>query len=210
MALNKDFYTSRYEKMNLAESLHVSKEDLNQSIGLLLEYIRDDTDSLDQTITIQGQKKETFNEREKEHMVDVKQLYQNAIRVGIISFIGLLAILFYMIKTQQKKSLSYLTKGLLQAGICLILLFVFFGIWIGIDFTGFWTWFHTVFFSNNLWLLDPATDFMINMLPETIFYQLVLSCVLMVCILLVPCIVFSVYYQRKKAPIGFEYEDHTC
>ena len=56
--------------------------------------------------------------------------------------------------------------------------------------------------------LPLKADFMINMLPETIFYQLVLSCVLMVCVLIIPCIVFSIYYQRKRAPIGFEYEDH--
>ncbi len=208
MALNEDFYIQRYEKMNLAKSLHVSQDDLNKSIELLLDYIRDDTDSLEDTITINGYTQNTFNEREKSHMVDVKALYQNAIGVGKASFVCLLVILFYLAITQKKKTVAYLTKGILQASVCLILVFVFFGIWIGIDFTGFWTWFHTIFFSNNLWLLNPVTDFMINMLPETIFYQLVLSCVLMVCVLIIPCIVFSIYYQRKRAPIGFEYEDH--
>lgn len=207
-ALNEDFYIQQYEKMNLADSLHVSQEDLNKSIILLLDYIRDDTDSLEDTITIQGHQQATFNEREKSHMVDVKALYQNAVFIGKICFVLVLVILFYMLWTQKKKTIAYLTKGFLQAGICLILVFLFFGIWIGIDFTGFWTWFHTIFFSNDLWLLNPATDFMINMLPETIFYQLVLHCVLMVFVLIIPCIFFSIYYQRKKAPIGFEYEDH--
>ena len=43
MALNEDFYIQRYEKMNLDKSLHVSQDDLNKSIELLLDYIREDT-----------------------------------------------------------------------------------------------------------------------------------------------------------------------
>ena len=60
MALNEDFYIQRYEKMNLAKSLHVSQDDLNKSIELLLDYIRDDTDSLEDTITINGYTQNTF------------------------------------------------------------------------------------------------------------------------------------------------------
>lgn len=208
VALNEDFYITRYESMDLSQQLHVSSDDLNNSIRLLLDYIRDDTDSLEATITIDGHEQETFNEREKCHMVDVKALYQSCIRVGIVSFIGLLILFFYFCFSQGKKALAYLTKGFLHACGCLLIVFVLFGFWVLTDFTGFWTWFHTIFFNNQLWLLDPATDFMINMLPETIFYQLVIACVVMVCVLLVPCILFSIYIQRKKAPIGFDHEHH--
>lgn len=208
VALNENFYIARYESMDLAQQLHVSSDDLNSSIRLLLDYIRDDTDSLESSITVSGQKQETFNEREKSHMVDVKALYQNCIRVGIASFTGLLGLLFYFGFAQRKKALAFLTKGFLQACGCLLIVFALFGLWILTDFTGFWTWFHTIFFQNQLWLLDPATDFMINMLPETIFYQLVIACVVMVCVLVVPGIIFLIYIQRKKAPIGFDHENH--
>ena len=84
VALNENFYIARYESMDLAQQLHVSSDDLNSSIRLLLDYIRDDTDSLESSITVSGQKQETFNEREKSHMVDVKALYQNCIRVSMV------------------------------------------------------------------------------------------------------------------------------
>ena len=38
-----------------------------------------------------------------------------------------------------------------------------------IDFTGCFTVFHKIFFTNNLWLFDESTDYMIRMLPEEFF-----------------------------------------
>ena len=40
-ALNPDFYIPKYEEMDLASDIGVSKKDLNQSIRLLLEYLDD-------------------------------------------------------------------------------------------------------------------------------------------------------------------------
>ena len=42
-----------------------------------------------------------------------------------------------------------------------------------LDFNEFWTMFHHIFFRNDLWLLDPNTDILIMMVPETFFFHLV-------------------------------------
>ena len=34
--------------------------------------------------------------------------------------------------------------------------------------------FHEIFFTNDLWLFDPAEDYMIRMLPEGFFYDMAL------------------------------------
>ena len=41
IALDPDFYTTRYEQMELASDLNVSNQDLNDSIIVLLDYIQD-------------------------------------------------------------------------------------------------------------------------------------------------------------------------
>lgn len=46
------------------------------------------------------------------------------------------------------------------------------------DFNGFWTTFHQLFFTNDLWLLNPATDLMINLFPEAFFSHLVIRILL--------------------------------
>ena len=49
------------------------------------------------------------------------------------------------------------------------------------DFDAFWRQFHHVFFSgNDLWLLDPNTDMLINMTTETLFAGLVAATALLI------------------------------
>lgn len=203
-AINPNFYIPKYESMNLANEIGVSGSDLNKSIHVLLDYLDNKRDNIDAKITWYENRQAMFNEKEKSHMVDVKDLYQKALKVGYMSVLIFVLILIYFYMNEKKNKIAYLSKGLVRAALSFVVLMIFFGFWILTDFTSFWTWFHTLFFSNQLWLLDPATDFMINMLPETIFYQLVLSCALEV-IMVVGCVlVFSIYYLLKKAPIGFE------
>lgn len=204
IALDPDFYTTRYEQMELAGELNVSDQDLNNSIEVLLDYIKDDRQDMDIRITRNEQTVEAFNLKEKTHMIDVKALYQHAIMVGVACFVCMIVILVYFFMKEKKLLLSYLSKGMIQASICLGILLLFFGMWIAYDFTGFWTWFHTIFFSNDLWLLDPRTDFMICMLPEIIFNQLVISIIIEFVLMVVVALAFSIYYQFKKAPIGFD------
>ena len=192
------------EEMELASDIGVSKKDLNQSIRLLLDYLNDKRNDIKGHITWYGVSQETFNEKETSHMVDVKALYQNALKVAKMAFIILGLVVLYFYLNDKTLMLAYLSKGFLIAMFTFILMLVFFGFWILTDFTSFWTWFHTIFFSNQLWLLDPNTDFMICMLPETIFYKLVLACVVKVICFMALASVLAIYYMVKKAPIGFE------
>ena len=203
-ALNPNFYIPKYEEMELASDIGVSKKDLNQSIRLLLNYLDDKRNDIKGHITWYGVSQETFNEKETSHMVDVKALYQNALKVAKMAFVILVLIVLYFYLNDKTLMFAYLSKGFLTAMFTFILMLVFFGFWILTDFTSFWTWFHTIFFSNQLWLLDPNTDFMICMLPEMIFYKLVLTCVIKVILSSVLASILAIYYMVKKAPIGFE------
>ena len=42
------------------------------------------------------------------------------------------------------------------------------------DFNRYFVIFHKIFFTNDLWIFDPATDYMIRMLPEGFFYDMVM------------------------------------
>lgn len=203
-ALNPNFYIPRYEKMNLAQDIGVSQKDLNKSIRLLLDYLEDKREDINGKMTWYGVEQSTFNEKEKSHMVDVKALYQNALKTAKVSALIVCLVFLYFYWNEKEKMFAYLSKGLLSAVASFIVMLMFFGFWVLTDFTSFWTWFHTVFFSNQLWLLDPNTDFMICMLPETIFYQIVLSCAIKVVCFIVLLSGFALYYMVKKAPIGFE------
>ena len=50
----------------------------------------------------------------------------------------------------------------------------FIGIAAVIDFNAVFVRFHHIFFDNDQWIFDPATDYMIRMLPEGLFYDFVI------------------------------------
>lgn len=42
---------------------------------------------------------------------------------------------------------------------------------ISTDFTKYFIVFHKIFFNNDLWVLDPRTDMLINIVPEGFFFD---------------------------------------
>ncbi|QAA31157.1 TIGR01906 family membrane protein [Clostridium manihotivorum] len=55
--------------------------------------------------------------------------------------------------------------------------------------------FHKLFFSNDLWLFDPATDPVINALPENFF---MVCGITIIALTLIQVIILKVIYQRHK------------
>lgn len=168
LALNPLFFHSLYDHMELADTLHVSDTELDQTIDVLLDYILDKRSTIDTKITISGVEQTAFNEKEARHMVDVKALYQNFFKVSMICFVLMIVLIVYFFKSS-----IVLFRGIWIASLITSIGLIGLGIWMAIDFTSFWLFFHTIFFDNDLFLLDPYTDFMINMLPEFVFSTLV-------------------------------------
>ena len=56
----------------------MSMEDLDRATVMLLDYLNDRRDDLDMQAEEFGVMAETFDEREKTHMIDVKNLYRFA------------------------------------------------------------------------------------------------------------------------------------
>ena len=59
------------------------------------------------------------------------------------------------------------------------------------------------FLYESIVVIDPNTDFMICMLPETIFYKLVLACVIKVICFVALASGLAIYYMVKKGTDRF-------
>ena len=178
-----DFYHEEYSKIQTAKSIGVSDESLDLMTADLLDYLRDKKDNLDLQLEVNGVKREIFNEREKIHMVDVKDLYQKAMVIRTASFIFALCCLSVLIFNNEFRFLkeSYL-KVLSFFGV----IFGFIGLFCLIDFNTFWTDFHKIFFTkNDFWLLDPKTDILINMVPGQFFFDLCIRIVISIFVFLI-------------------------
>lgn len=174
IAFHRPFYNYEYEHLNTAETLKMSDTDLYVATDTLLDYLKGYRSDINVRLKVDDEVREVFDAREKAHMVDVKYLYQDAMlvrNVGVVVIIGLFLFLYYDNKKEIKEVLSISYRRVFVGFVfvlCVILLYA------AGDFTAFWTRFHTIFFNNDLWLLDPDTSLMINMFPETFFYHLVI------------------------------------
>lgn len=203
-AFNKSYYESEYQRLDTAESLRMSEEGLFDATFALLDYLHMERDDIISVSEVNGFEREIFNERETLHMVDVRDLYQNVLLArNVFAVLGVLAILaMVMIYQKQKKPmmelLSDLASSYLQVSFCLGVGALMLVLWAVIDFTSFWVGFHKLFFTNDLWMLNPATSIMINMFPEEFFAGMVLriSVTFIACYGIILALV--IFYRKKR------------
>jgi len=168
VAFDMDFYKKEYKKYDIVKNAGIEEKDLMESTEKLLDYLRNKRDNLDFKIAINGQEQEFFSPRDKLHMIDVKHLFVlgRYIRNYIFVILLILVPTFIYKKTKYKVSnLSIITAcvGILPIVILIILM--------NIDFNRYFTIFHEIFFDNDLWLLDPRVDMLVNIFPEKFFYD---------------------------------------
>lgn len=170
---NEPYFQWHYTHRNITETTQMSVDDLMVVTVTMLDYLKDEAESLDMMATIDGQREEVFGEREKQHMVDVKNLYLDfrqvrrlctALVIGLVIF----GVLF-------GKRMLYHTLNRVKYIVPVLLLAVgAVGALFATDFNRYFSIFHELFFDNDLWLLNPQTDILINMVPEVYFYSIVM------------------------------------
>ncbi|HEY3315312.1 MAG TPA: TIGR01906 family membrane protein [Bacillota bacterium] len=172
VAFNPGFYRAEYRKYDRPAAIGMSEPDLMKATGVLLDYARGKRPDMKVEATVNGQRRLVFDERETEHMVDVRVLFMKgfALRWWALALAATLALVLRLLAGGRglavlARSFVGVTAGWLVVFAGLVVLF-------NLNFTGFWDQFHYVFFSNNLWQLDPDTSIMINMFPEEFFYDI--------------------------------------
>lgn len=182
---NKNFYLKSYEKYNVED---VSEKTLKE-LGSI-------TDDLFMYLKCKGDKellKPYFNTREIKHMEDVKILFKRGYILKYISFLLSILIILISIKNKVWKMAKGVFYGIfIWWGLIFLLLLL-----VLIDFNKYFTYFHTIFFRNDLWILDPNTDLLIQMLPEEFFIAIFIR-ILLLFFLVLAIIQISCYTIMKK------------
>ena len=116
---------------------------------------------------INGELEEVFGEREVLHMVDVKDLFIKGRLIRNISTILIIASVIILIAREKNIGRTFLASVALNLSLILILFFIMYN-----NFDKYFTHFHELFFKNDLWLLNPKTDILIQILPLDFFYSI--------------------------------------
>ena len=150
-------------EMSLDDAVHVTEDMLEYCIGRL--------DTLDDTeATIDGVTSPFFTDREKAHLADCRELFQKGIRARVIACLILAAFAIYIYVHNGKQRASVLlAKGYLRSLGFVVVLAAIIAVLCVIDFTHVFTVFHHIFFDNDLWILYPDKDNLINIMQEDVF-----------------------------------------
>lgn len=167
------FYEKEYAKYQVTESLDMEMEDVMDVTDKMMAYLIGEREELSVITTVEGKEQDFFNEQDRLHMADVKNLFLGGLKLRwlLLGVSLILVLVLFIRKAGVKKILpNAYFKALAIFGTLTIILG---GLFVS-DFNRYFVIFHKIFFTNDLWMFDPATDYMIRMLPEGFFYDMVM------------------------------------
>ena len=171
-----DLYTKEFAKHNVQNELRywrgeeMSMESLEDLMHHTMAYLRGDRENLIVEEEISGKRVEFYNADEKSHMADVRVIFVRSIFLRAIGILTCLAIAAAgIVLAGLRQELGILGRGYLRVCLFMLMLAALIGLWAARDFTGFFTRFHEVFFSQGNWMFDPRESRMICVMPEGFF-----------------------------------------
>jgi len=158
-----DFW--RYE---ISKNTSIELTNLRKIGKEIRTYFQNNDQYLSVETTINNQMKFLFNQREIHHMKDVKGLINLIDNIGLI--IGCIFIIFSLILVfYDHHWKETLLKLILLSGLLSVFLVILISITFLVFFDYFFVLFHEISFSNDLWILNPKTDYLIMLFPENFF-----------------------------------------
>jgi integral membrane protein (TIGR01906 family) len=170
MAGFQGFYTYEYEKNDIYNVTGISQNDMPEVIDRLSGYVVGRYKELNHEVLIHEKMEWIYGDREIAHMKDVRLIF-DFLKYFIFVY-TILCMITFISEYRKKKLASFfvtLSKFGLYGGILIVAIA---GILVTVDFSKYFVVFHELVFSNDLWLLDPRTDVLIQMLPESFFMEM--------------------------------------
>lgn len=196
-----DFYRKEYEKYGVLSELEMSMEDTMYVTQEMMAYLRGERENLSVMTTVGDKEQDFFNEQDRFHMGEVREMFLGGLALrryaAVLAVVCLLILMISKADLLRILSRSYqIVLGVLAAALLIL------GIAVARDFNAVFTLFHEIFFDNDLWLFDPATDYIIRMLPEGLFFDFVLRIGGLFVAGLVVLLIVTIVFGRKSNNIS--------
>lgn len=141
-------------------------------------YFRGDADTPQTDVMKNGAPSAAYSEKELTHLSDVRRLLRAA---GYARFAFLPALLLYALTAlclSRREKRRGLGRGerergrhraffLAEGAVAALALGV--AVWAAVNFDGLFITFHKLAFTNDLWLLNPYTDLLLQLMPTPLF-----------------------------------------
>lgn len=137
-------------------------------------------------VVVDGVEQDAFNAREIQHMEDCRRLFDllRTLRLSLAVAAALLVLLSLILEWKEKPARTVGLSPLWIGSLILIVPLAIFGVWAALDFNSAFNFFHRILFTNDLWLLNPATDLLIRICPSSMFANMGLRIALRAAVIL--------------------------
>lgn len=173
---DKAFYMDQMEKNQVTDNTGIYPPDMELVVDEIISYLKGDRKDFDiQARLAIGSAKNVvdsvsiFNDKEITHMDDVRDLLLFFLGLRDAALILALIAFLVLLKHDHKAIIKALFYG--SATFLVILLIV--GASFIFNFNNTFILFHQLFFSNDLWIMDPSTDRLIWIVPEPFFFAMI-------------------------------------
>lgn len=162
-------YDHGFRTYGISEITGLEPAELEKAADGLIGYFNSSETLIDVTVIKDGVPFTLFNERETGHMEDVKALFRLGYKVCLGTFLYILAFVLACLFWWRDR--NNLGLGMLWGGGLTVFLMIILGVVLAVDFDGFFLQFHMLSFANDLWQLDPASDYLIMMFPQGFWFD---------------------------------------
>ena len=163
-------YNYGFDKYGISEVTGIERPHLMRVAGEIKDYFSDDTSFLESPVVMGGVERQLFNGREVLHMADVKGLVRGVLLLQKLSLSVILGVCGGgLMLLGPRRGPPFVARGVLWGCLATVAVILFAGLGSLANFESLFILFHQVSFSNNLWLLDPRTDYLLMMFPEGFF-----------------------------------------
>ena len=173
---SSELYRYGFSKYGVSQTTGLPPAELNKAIAGLITYFNSDEEYINLTVVKDSQPFTLFNEREVGHLKDVKGLFRLVfwLLLGTLIYSFLYAGLNYVLWQDRRR----VARALIGGSVLTLGLLIVMGLMIWVDFDWFFYRFHLLSFANDLWLLNPATDYLIMLFPQGFWFDATLFCAL--------------------------------
>jgi integral membrane protein (TIGR01906 family) len=169
-------YEYGFDKYDVGSTTGLEGDQLKKAADGLIDYFNSDEENISVTVIKNDQPLELFNEREVAHLKDVKDLFQLNywVLVGTLSYILVYACIYLFYKKREYRPI--LARAVLYSSALTLIIMLVVGLVALLDFDDLFWQFHIISFDNDLWRLDPATDYLIMLFPQGFWYDATVFC----------------------------------
>ena len=164
-------YRNGFQRYDTATRSGITDADLIVIGAELRRYFNTRTEPLAVRAPIYGIEQGIFNRREVAHMYDVKRLVRGTYRVAIGSALWILATLTTGFAMRRREYIGPAARLAVWGGAVTLVAVVGVGLASIAAFEHLFLLFHRLSFANDLWILNPYTDYLLILFPGGFWFD---------------------------------------